>query len=94
LNRRRCFSDYGIGGSHDRESMPCRAGDTMKSWSFRAALALSLAASLLALAQAAYAERRIALVIGNNDYKNVPRLVFIATAACRKSRAFVGEARA
>jgi uncharacterized caspase-like protein len=47
----------------------------MKSWlSLRAALALSLAASLLALAQPAQAEKRVALVIGNNDYKNVPKL--------------------
>ena len=45
----------------------------MKDWlSFRAALALGLAASLLALAPPAHAEKRVALVIGNNDYKNVP----------------------
>jgi hypothetical protein len=42
--------------------------------SFRAALALSLAASLLALAAPAHAEKRVALVIGNNDYRNVPKL--------------------
>ena len=47
----------------------------MKDWlSFRAALALGLAASLLALAPPAHAEKRVALVIGNNDYKNVPKL--------------------
>src|SRR5438105_749337 len=47
----------------------------MKNWlSFTAALASSLAASLLALAQPAHAEKRVALVIGNNDYKNVPKL--------------------
>jgi hypothetical protein len=47
----------------------------MRDWlSFRAALGLSLAASLLALAAPAYAEKRVALVIGNNDYKNVPKL--------------------
>src|SRR5260370_1972178 len=40
----------------------------------RAALAWSLAASLLAIAQPAHAEKRVALVIGNNDYKNVPKL--------------------
>src|SRR6202171_4707957 len=46
----------------------------MKKWlSFGAALALSLAASLLAPAQA-QAAKRVALVIGNNDYKNVPKL--------------------
>jgi caspase domain-containing protein len=47
----------------------------MKNWlSFRAALALGLAASLLGFAQPAQAEKRLALVIGNNDYKNVPKL--------------------
>jgi hypothetical protein len=47
----------------------------MKNWlSFRAALALSLVASLLAFTSPALAEKRVALVIGNNDYKNVPKL--------------------
>jgi hypothetical protein len=48
----------------------------MKIWlSLRAALAWSLlASSLLALVQPAHAEKRVALVIGNNDYKNVPKL--------------------
>src|SRR5260370_35563553 len=47
----------------------------MKNWlSFRAAVAFSLVASLLALSAPAYAEKRVALVIGNNDYKNVPKL--------------------
>jgi len=46
----------------------------MKWMSFRAALALSLAASVLALAAPAQAEKRVALVVGNNDYKNVPKL--------------------
>src|SRR5882672_7848414 len=47
----------------------------MKNWlSLRAALALSLAASFLVLAQPAHAEKRVALVVGNNDYKNVPKL--------------------
>jgi hypothetical protein len=47
----------------------------MKSWlSLRAILAFSLVAPLLALAAPAQAEKRVALVIGNNDYKNVPKL--------------------
>lgn len=50
----------------------------MKWLSFKAALAASLAASFLvsflALAAPAHAEKRVALVIGNNDYKNVPKL--------------------
>src|ERR1700720_1663097 len=47
----------------------------MKNWlPIRAALAWSLAAALLAIAQPARAEKRVALVIGNNDYRNVPKL--------------------
>ncbi len=40
----------------------------------KAATILGLAATVLALTQPAYADKRVALVIGNNDYKNVPRL--------------------
>ncbi len=47
----------------------------MKIWpSLRVAVAWSLVASSLLLAQPAHAEKRVALVIGNNDYKNVPKL--------------------
>jgi hypothetical protein len=45
----------------------------MTNWLwFRAALVVSFAA--LSLTQPAHAEKRVALVIGNNDYKNVPKL--------------------
>jgi len=37
-------------------------------------LRLALAALVLVLAVPAHAEKRVALVIGNNDYKNVPKL--------------------
>jgi hypothetical protein len=37
-------------------------------------LALGIIASLLAFVAPAYAEKRVALVIGNNDYRNVPKL--------------------
>ncbi|MGZ5873555.1 MAG: caspase family protein [Bradyrhizobium sp.] len=47
----------------------------MNSWlSVRAALAVGIATTLLAIGQPAQAEKRVALVIGNNDYKNVPKL--------------------
>src|SRR5216684_3417087 len=47
----------------------------MKNWSsLGALLACSLAASLMALTAPAYAAKRVALVVGNNDYKNVPKL--------------------
>src|SRR6267154_4583064 len=42
--------------------------------SFRVLLAWSLAVAFMALAQPVHAEKRVALVIGNNDYKNVPKL--------------------
>src|SRR3954471_24073141 len=46
----------------------------MRSRSLRTALLCSLAALLLALAAPAQAAKRVALVIGNNDYRNVPKL--------------------
>jgi hypothetical protein len=46
----------------------------MKCMSIKVALTWSLAASILALAAPACAEKRVALVIGNNDYKYVPKL--------------------
>ncbi|MGL3109761.1 caspase family protein [Bradyrhizobium sp. BR 1432] len=42
---------------------------------FRILAALGLAAGLSGLALPAHAEKRVALVIGNNDYKNVPKLL-------------------
>jgi len=42
--------------------------------SIRGLLTATLAAGLLALAAPAYAEKRVALVVGNNDYRNVPKL--------------------
>src|SRR5256886_10664422 len=42
--------------------------------SIRPALACGLAAIFIAFAAPAHAEKRVALVIGNNDYKNVPKL--------------------
>ena len=61
----------------------------MKNWlSFGAVLALSLLASLLALAEPARAEKRVALVIGNNDYKNVPKLQKAVNDARKTGLAF------
>jgi hypothetical protein len=45
----------------------------MRWLSIRAALTLTLAATFLALAAPAQVEKRVALVIGNNDYKYVPK---------------------
>jgi citrate lyase beta subunit len=47
----------------------------MKSWLFfRLVLASAVAVSLMTVAAPAHAEKRVALVIGNNDYRNVPKL--------------------
>jgi hypothetical protein len=46
----------------------------MARWLSRLAVLASIAVASLALAQPAHAEKRVALVIGNNDYKNVPKL--------------------
>jgi hypothetical protein len=46
----------------------------MNGLPIRAAITLILAAFFLASAASARAEKRVALVIGNNDYKNVPKL--------------------
>src|SRR5580704_6509236 len=47
----------------------------MKGWLFsKLVLACAVAVSLIAAAAPAHAEKRVALVIGNNDYKNVPKL--------------------
>src|SRR2546429_4098570 len=51
-----------------------RSGNSMKGWLSRLLAVTSLAAIFMAFAAPAHAEKRVALVIGNNDYKNVPKL--------------------
>src|SRR5215475_8905460 len=46
----------------------------MTSLSFRAAFLCAFAAWFAVFAMPAHAEKRVALVIGNNDYKNVAKL--------------------
>jgi uncharacterized caspase-like protein len=49
--------------------------NSMARWLFRLAVPTSIiAAAFMMLAHPAHAEKRVALVIGNNDYKNVPKL--------------------
>jgi caspase domain-containing protein len=76
MNRRYKSADYGIWRFAQAVDSSCRGQEIpMKIWpSLRAAVASSLVASSLLLAQPAHAEKRVALVIGNNDYKNVPKL--------------------
>jgi uncharacterized caspase-like protein len=45
-----------------------------QGFEMKALMRFALAAFLMALALPAHAEKRVALVIGNNDYKNVPKL--------------------
>ena len=49
-------------------------GNRMTALAIRAALALGLVVAVLAFAAPAHAEKRVALVVGNNDYRNVPKL--------------------
>jgi hypothetical protein len=46
----------------------------MKAWLSRLLAVTSLATCIAAFAAPAYAEKRVALVVGNNDYRNVPKL--------------------
>src|SRR6201990_418903 len=46
----------------------------MKGWLSKFASACAVAVSLIAAVAPAHAEKRVALVIGNNDYRNVPKL--------------------
>ena len=46
----------------------------MARWLSSLAALTTIAVASLAFAQPAHAEKRVALVIGNNDYKNVPKL--------------------
>jgi hypothetical protein len=51
-----------------------RWGISMKGWLSRLLAVTSLAGCIAAFAAPAYAEKRVALVVGNNDYRNVPKL--------------------
>lgn len=46
----------------------------MKGWLSRLLAVTSLATCIAAFTAPAYAEKRVALVVGNNDYRNVPKL--------------------
>ena len=51
-----------------------QTGNVMTGWLSRVVSVSAIAAAWLAVAAPAQAEKRVALVIGNNDYKNVPKL--------------------
>src|ERR1700746_1020138 len=52
-----------------------QGGFSMTGRLFRILAALGIAVGLTALAAPAHADKRVALVVGNNDYKNVPKLL-------------------
>jgi hypothetical protein len=74
LNRRIIFADYGIRLGQAADRLGKQEIRMKNRLSFRGVLAWGLASSWMALAVPAHAEKRVALVIGNNDYKNVPKL--------------------
>lgn len=51
-----------------------RWGNSMKGWLSRLLAVTGFAACIAAFAAPAQAEKRVALVVGNNDYRNVPKL--------------------
>ena len=53
----------------------CNGNFSMTRRLFRILATLGLAASLGGFALPAHAEKRVALVVGNNDYRNVPKLL-------------------
>ena len=78
LNRQSVLADY------HKSFFASGAGISMKN---PGSLKFALAALLMLLALPAHAEKRVALVIGNNDYKNVPKLQkAVNDATKRKAR--------
>jgi hypothetical protein len=74
LNRRRKFADYGIRRLAQAADRSREVGNSMTRWLSGLPTLTSIAVALMALAAPAHAEKRVALVVGNNDYRNVPKL--------------------
>jgi hypothetical protein len=74
LNRRRNSADYGIRQLARAADRPRKVGNSMTRWLSGLPTLTSMAIALMALAAPAQAEKRVALVVGNNDYRNVPKL--------------------
>jgi hypothetical protein len=74
LNRRRKFADYGIRRPARAADRSREVGNSMTRWLSGLPTLTSIAVALMALAAPAQAEKRVALVVGNNDYRNVPKL--------------------
>jgi Caspase domain len=74
LNRQSRCIDYQIEVARAAERRRAQRGERMIGWLSRVLVAAGFATTLLLVATPAYAEKRVALVIGNNDYRNVPKL--------------------
>lgn len=83
MNRHYVWADYhtAAGGPMNRRSKEaasaplCNGKLAMTRRLFRILAALGLAAGLSGFALPAHADKRVALVVGNNDYRNVPKLL-------------------
>jgi hypothetical protein len=73
LNRWQPSADYDNGRLHGPR-MLLLTGNWMRRWLSRGLALTGVAVALAAFAAPAYAEKRVALVVGNNDYRNVPKL--------------------
>ena len=76
MNHLHVLDDYDIlaAGTGPLLALAALGDRTMTTFRIRTWLVLGLAVLATALAAPAYAEKRVALLIGNNDYRNVPRL--------------------
>jgi hypothetical protein len=66
------FSSAARLNRHEPRISGVQDGHRMTRWLSRIAAPTSIAAALVTMAAPALAEKRVALVIGNNDYRNVP----------------------
>jgi hypothetical protein len=73
LNRWQPSADYVNGRLHEPR-MLLLTGNWMRRWLSGVLALTGVAVALAAFAAPAYAEKRVALVVGNNDYRNVPKL--------------------
>jgi hypothetical protein len=73
LNRWQPSADYDNGRLHGPR-MLLLTGNWMRRWLSGVLALTGVAVALAAFAAPAYAEKRVALVVGNNDYRNVPKL--------------------
>jgi Caspase domain len=75
VNRAMPLTDQGMSATSGSQADGHARWELIMKWlAIRGATALGLAAAMVTCAVPAHAEKRVALVVGNNDYKNVPKL--------------------